>query len=282
VFKAGLLMAECGEDPVKKAAAIHEIVESVALVPDLVLRSLYVQQCSRMLAVNEQALISEMNKVLRRKYRKDLGEGAYVPEEQLAPDAAPPQPEVVEELGTSLQERELLRMLLKYGPNLIHAKYEDDAGAIVEEDISVAEYLFELLAHDDLLFDHELFNAIYLDYRHRRNLGESVGYTHYIDHGEEQWKQLVIDLLAEKYLLSQNWKERHKIHVKTEDEELKDLLIYMVDLLKLRRVQRILTDLSDAIRTASYEDCMPLMKQKIHYEEVRGKLAQRTGRLIAV
>jgi DNA primase len=282
VFKAGLLMAECGEDPVKKAAAIHEIVESVALVPDLVLRSLYVQQCSRMLAVNEQALISEMNKVLRRKYRKDLGEGAYVPEEQLAPDAAPPQPEVVEELGTSLQERELLRMLLKYGPNLIHAKYEDDAGAIVEEDISVAEYLFELLAHDDLLFDHELFNAIYLDYRHRRNLGESVGYTHYIDHGEEQWKQLVIDLLAEKHLLSQNWKERHKIHVKTEDEELKDLLIYMVDLLKLRRVQRILTDLSDAIRTASYEDCMPLMKQKIHYEEVRGKLAQRTGRLIAV
>jgi DNA primase len=34
---------------VKKAAAIHEIVESIALVPDQVLRSLYIQQCSRLL-----------------------------------------------------------------------------------------------------------------------------------------------------------------------------------------------------------------------------------------
>ena len=83
VFKAGLLMQDVGDDPVKKAAAIHDIVESVALVPDLVLRSLYVQQCSRLLQVNEQALISEMNKVLRRQYRKHLGGDQPVPEELL-------------------------------------------------------------------------------------------------------------------------------------------------------------------------------------------------------
>lgn len=283
VFKAGLLMADHGDDPVKKATAIHEIVESIALVPDLVLRSLYVQQCSRMLQVNEQALVSEMNKVLRRKYRKDLGEGAYVPEEQLAPTIAQPQPEIVEELGTSLQERELLRMLLKYGQLTIHVKYQDESDNLVEEDITFAEYLFELLAHDDLLFDHPLFNAIYLDYRHRSNLGEKVGHSLYIEQGEEEWKQLVIDLLSEKYHLSQNWKERHKIHVKTEDEELKDVLLYMVDILKLRRVQKILVDLTGNIKeTPDHDQCLDLMRQKMHFETVRGKLAQRTGRLIAV
>ena len=283
VFKAGLLMADCGDDPVKKAAAIHEIVESIALVPDLVLRSLYVQQCSRMLAVNEQALISEMNKVLRRKFRKDLGEGAYVPEEQLAPSIAAPQPEIVEDLGTALQERELLRMLLKYGQQTLRIKYQDENDQLVEENISFAEYLFELLAHDDLLFDHPLFNAIYLDYRHRSNLGERVDHSHYIDKGEEEWKHLVIDLLSEKYHLSPNWKERHKIHVKTEDEELKELLIYMVDILKLRRVQKMLVDLSSQIKDAADLEQVPeLMRQKMHFEGVRGKLAQRTGRLIAV
>ena len=283
VFKADLLMAECGDDPVKKATAIHEIVESIALVPDLVLRSLYVQQCSRLLQVNEQALLSEMNKVLRRKYRKDLGEGAYVPEEQLAKEIAPPQPDLVEDLGTTLQERELLRMLMKYGPQTIHIKYPDENNNVVEEDITFAEYLFELLAHDDLLFDHELFNAIYLDYRHRSNLGESISYGHYIEKGEDEWKQLVIDLLAEKYHLSQNWKERHKIHVKTEDEELKDLLIYMVDILKLRRVQRILVDLSGSIKeTTEHEKILELLRQKMFFEEKRGLLAKRTGRLIAV
>jgi DNA primase len=106
-------MADSGDDPVKKAAAIHEIVESVALVPDLVLRSLYIQQCSRLLQVNEQALISEMNKVLRKQYRKKIGGDQHVRKNartghrRTATD--------VEDVGTTPQERDLLRMLLSYG-----------------------------------------------------------------------------------------------------------------------------------------------------------------------
>ncbi|MBK7087280.1 MAG: toprim domain-containing protein [Flavobacteriales bacterium] len=59
-----------------------QIVASIALVPDHVLRSLYLQQCSRLLGVQEQALISEMNKVLRQQYRKKVG-GEEVPPEVL-------------------------------------------------------------------------------------------------------------------------------------------------------------------------------------------------------
>ena len=157
----------------KKAAAIHEIVESIALVPDHVLRSLYIQQCSRLLNVNEQALISEMNKVLRKQYRRKLGGDQSVPEEMLAPDLAAPQPDV-EDLGTAPQERDLLRMLLSYGHERIMVKFEDEEGTSEEEETSVAELMFELLAVDDILFDEPLFLAIYLDYRHTSNLGTAV------------------------------------------------------------------------------------------------------------
>ncbi|MCB0814390.1 MAG: DNA primase, partial [Flavobacteriales bacterium] len=56
VFKAELLVQDTEGDPVRKAEAIHSIVESIAVIPDHVLRSLYVQQCARLLQIDEQAL----------------------------------------------------------------------------------------------------------------------------------------------------------------------------------------------------------------------------------
>jgi DNA primase len=279
VFKAGLLMADCGDDPVKKAAAIHEIVESIALVPDHVLRSLYLQQCSHLLQVNEQALISEMNKVLRRQYRRKLGDGQAMPEEQLAPEVAPQQP-TVEDLGTAPQERDLLRMLLSYGHQRIMVKFQDEEGNAVEEETSVAELMFELLALDDILFDEPLFREIYLDYRHNANLGETMDATRYVGHEQESWRRTAIDLIAERHVLSVNWKERHKIHVKRESEALQDALEEAVDILKERRVDRMLKDLDQKLLDAEYTEQLMILAEKNRIIPIKVKLARKTGRVV--
>jgi DNA primase len=279
VFKSALLMAEVGDDPVKKAASIHEIVESIALVPDHVLRSLYIQQCARLLTVNEQALVSEMNKVLRRQYRKQHGGDQVLPEEQLPPEVAPPQPEV-EDLGTSPQERDLLRMLLSYGSQRILVPMQDEEGRVTEEETSVAELMFELLALDDILFDEPLFREVYMDYRHTSNLGEQVEAVRYVAHEKEDWKRLAIDLLTEKHTLSANWKERHKIHVKRESDQLLDALEESVDILKERRVDRMIRDRQEQLKTADELGVMALLKEIMMLTEVKKKLAKKTGRVV--
>ena len=278
VFKAGLLMADSGDDPVKKAGAIHEIVESVALVPDMVLRSLYIKQCSRLLEVNEQALLSEMNKVLRKQYRKKQG-GEEVPEERLSSDIAPVQP-TVEDLGTTPQERDLLRMLLSYGHERITVKFQNEDDSEEEEETSVAELMFELLALDDILFDEPIFRAIYLDYRHRSNLGTAVNDQQYVGHEDESWRRTAIDLLTDKYLLSKNWKERHKIHVKRESEALKDALEEAVDILKERRVDRMIKDKQETLKTSDEIGIMATLQEIIQLSEAKKKLAKKTGRVI--
>lgn len=278
VFKSSLLMAEVGDDPVKKSAAIHEIVESIALVPDQVLRSLYIQQCGRMLQVNEQALISEMNKVLRRQYRKQ-GPDQAAAEELIAPELAPPQPEV-EDLGTTPQERDLLRMLLSYGHERITVSFEEEDGSTVDEETSVAEMMFQLLAIDDILFDDQLFREIYLDYRHSSNLGEQVEASRYIGHEKNDWKHLAIDLLTEKHVLSSNWKDRHKIHVKRESEQLRDALEESVDILKERRVDRMIKERQEQLKTADELGVMALLTEIMHYTEAKKKLARKTGRVV--
>jgi DNA primase len=279
VFKATLLMQDVGDDPVKKAAAIHEIVESVSLVPDLVLRSLYIQQCSRLLQINEQALISEMNKVLRRQYRRKLGDDQPMPEERLAPEIAAPQP-TLEDLGTAPQERDLLRMLLSYGHERINVPVQDEEGNTSEEETSVAELMFELLALDDILFDEPIFREMYLDYRHSTNLGAAVESQRYVTHEQEAWRTTAIDLLTEKHVLSPNWKERHKIHVKRESEVLYDALEEAVDILKERRVDRMIKDRQEELKAADEVGVMALLQEILHLSEAKKRLAKKTGRVI--
>ncbi len=279
VFKTGLLMADSGDDPVKKAAAIHEIVESMALVPDQVLRSLYVQQCSRLLQISEQALISEMNKVLRKQYRKKLGGESYVPEDALAPEQAPPQP-VLEDLGTTPQERDLLRLLLAYGHRRIPDPFDEEKEDTEPPLISLAELMFEMLATDEILFDDPLFREIYLDYRHYRNLGQERESIHYLQHENDTWQHMAIDLLTERHVLSANWKDRHKIHVKLEEESLFNALEEAIDILKERRLDRMLKELDVKLEDASFEDQLLILAEKNNLLPVKLKLAKKTGRVI--
>ena len=167
--------------------------------------------------VGEQALVSEMNKVLRRGYRKQLGGDAPVFEEHVDPAIAAPQPEI-EVLGTEPQERDLLRMLLTYGHERVIVPFQNEDGSSEDEDISVAELMFQSLAQDDITFDEPVFQAIYRDYSFAHKMGESVEASRYTMNADEQWRDLSIDLLTDRYLLSPNWLDKHKIHVTHEHE----------------------------------------------------------------
>lgn len=67
-FKAQLLLNETKDDPVKRAGLISNIVESIALIPDGIKRSVYVKDSAKVLDINEKLLIREVNKIRLRKY----------------------------------------------------------------------------------------------------------------------------------------------------------------------------------------------------------------------
>lgn len=281
VFKAGLLMADAGDDPVRKAAHIHEIVESIALVPDHVLRSLYLQQCSRLLEVNEQALISELNKVLRRAYHKKVGGEQAMPEEMLEPRIAPPQPDV-EDVGTRPQERDLLRMLLLYGDNRIIVPFQDtETGEPSEEETTVAELIFLELMADQITFDDPVLNEIYFDYRHTRQQGAPVDAQSYAAHENDAWRNASIDLLTEKHLLSPNWTDRHKIHVPHERDKVLDAVLEALTLLKERRVDRMIREAQEQLKTAVDEgELMAIIATIQGHTALKMQLARTTGRVV--
>ena len=69
-FKTSVLIDEVGDDPIKRADLIKDIVASIAVIPDQIKRSVYTKECSTLLDISEQALINETNKILRQSFSK--------------------------------------------------------------------------------------------------------------------------------------------------------------------------------------------------------------------
>ena len=61
-FKISILLDDAGNDPIKRAGLIKEIVQSIALIPDTIIRSVYTQEAATLLKIEEQTLVNELNK----------------------------------------------------------------------------------------------------------------------------------------------------------------------------------------------------------------------------
>ena len=65
-FKTNLLLEEVGNDPIKRAGLIGDIVRSISVIPENIVRSVYIRECSQLLQVEEKLLVQEVNKLMMR------------------------------------------------------------------------------------------------------------------------------------------------------------------------------------------------------------------------
>jgi DNA primase len=113
-FKASLLMNEAKNDPIKKADLIRDMVTSISKIPDRIQREIYLQECSRIMDISEQVLVSTLAQLVQ----KDITEvGKKQKQEQKAFEIVknenPVQAEKVDVLYRL--ERKIIEILLLYG-----------------------------------------------------------------------------------------------------------------------------------------------------------------------
>ena len=60
-FMTDMLLGEAGGDPLKKAALINEVADTIALIPDAVIRAVYVRTCSEKFEISESILAERVN-----------------------------------------------------------------------------------------------------------------------------------------------------------------------------------------------------------------------------
>lgn len=214
-FKIRLLIGDAKDDPVKKAGLIQDIVRSIAVIPDKILRSVYIKDCSNLLKVDEQILYSEVYKNRMNKAEKNFQQYKKKEEVNLTSASVPA---FVNKIFIEPLEKEIIRLLLMFSnENLIPVQDND------EEYITVVEYIINEIMNDELEFTNLIYKKIFQEFLEKLNSGEEIDSDHFINHTDDKIRNLAVDLISSKYTLSKVH-NRKGMHIATEQMKLQEIV----------------------------------------------------------
>ncbi len=255
-FKTSLLLEDSQDDPIKKASLIKEIARTIALIPEPIARTLYVQKCSEMMQVEEKLLLAEINRVRRDKYRRQQQQGGSSADKPADQPEAPgggqatPQPKTGPG-NNDAQEKELIRLLLHYAEHEMSFEVENEDKRMEEVKVKVVEFILQDILADKLLFDNSLCQQIFDTFAEQWQEQSVPQASRFTEHADAGVRQLAIDLLANQHSLSKNWEHRHRIYVIGEEEDLKPRVMHAVYAFKLKKLEQMIAESQQAIRDAS-------------------------------
>lgn len=266
-FKTSILAEEAGNDPIRKAGMIREIIGSLALIPDPVLRSLYLKECSSRLGMDEQTLIFELNKQIKSKqerrpptnFTENSGSPAPFeapPDDLFGPDG-PVDPQIKQDVSgdyrVDAQEKDLIRILVKYANQLIYFDELNEEGEKVEFSHRVGDFILSELEADQLLPENPAYLKLY-QYFLARSQEDYPEDPELLNHPDEVISTTVIDLTTDKYVLSDLWKNHHQIFITMESDLLKKGVLEAVYSFKMRHVVLMKKALDDELSRLGNDD----------------------------
>ncbi len=293
VFKTDLLASESESDPLRRAELIRDIVETIAVIPDGIQRSVYTQECSRLLDVPEQTLIFEINKILIQRSKRPT-KSSPAPAPVPTSDDYPyldqvPEIEEVKGLSSEAQEMELLRLLLLFGSCIIRLKVKEETTIAteveaehLEQEIAVAEYIWFELSTDGISLQHPKLRLIYEEYLSFLDRDEFPDEKYFTRHEDPEVCRLCADLLTNKYDVSSNWEVRHGILSETEEVVVHQAVRDTINRLKLYCIRRWIQELGQELQkpdlTESEVDM--LFKRKIKLDKAKLMISTYFGTAI--
>lgn len=289
-FKTETLLQDAGNDPFRLAAVIGEVVNSIIKIPDAIKRQVFFHRTSEMMKVDEQMLISEGNKLLRKLHTQpkpqergnrpnnfapqgpqDIPFSDDGPPADLFESESPAAPEETDEQTqrTKLyyQEEAFIRLLVLYGANEL------------EPTISVCAYVLGEIQGID--FKDPVFHHLLTLFR--ENFGRQIVlHTDYFqNHRESEIRDLTISWLTSKYELSSLWTEKFEIYVPSEIDVLdKSSFINILRLKKAFIEEKMKICMADLKKATTEEDENAIMNEYIFYKGISMAAAKELGSVI--
>lgn len=311
VFKSDVLKQSAGNDPVKKAELINDIVGSIAVIDDAIKRQVYCRECAGIFDIDEQTIIQAVNKVRQKnsvdRYKQennfqqeaqpveyDIPIEAMLPpdlvETKEQPDHTKENLEILRRIEA--QEYDLIRILLNYGLYMVetsHVEYDEENNETVTKvEVSVIELVVSEIERDELYFDEDVLKKIYEEYRDGLENGELLGDSYFLRHSDPEIAKAAVDIITNKYELSPNWVLK-KVYTTPELEKLELAVkqsIYSYKTAKIRKeknqIQKEIERLNKADFEGNLDEIMTLLAKQKKLDMVIGKLTNNDslGRVI--
>ena len=278
-FKAQLLLSESQDDPVKKVNLIKDMVKSIAVIPEAIARTIYIKECSSIMEVAEPVLYHEVNKLRQQQSFRDRNQ---YPGPDLLPVPPPVIQKQVKQITSSFySEREIIRLLLKYGSMELERTLHPEDGQ--EEITTVSDFIVREITEDELGFEEDICARIFEDFRFHSEQGIFPGDKHFVLHPDPEISGLSASLLAGSHELSRIWKDKQTF-VETEDMKLKEIVPESVLKFKSDKIKIILKDimsqLEEAVRAGDMERIVALQKKDLNLKAALRMISEKLGNRI--
>ncbi|WP_432672003.1 DNA primase [Flavobacterium sp. SM2513] len=289
-FKASLLMADAKNDPVKKADLIREIVVSISKVPDRIQREIYVQECSRIMDISEQVLVSTLAQLIQKD---TIEAGKKVKQEQKSfevvkegGDAANPTRKI--DIQNEI-ERKIIEILLLYGN--AEEEFEDvllrnnEEGEIEQytekRNYKVFDRVYLSLQEDEVELANPLFLDIYNNIMTFFRQNETFNTEHYLMQLPQELAQEVTDVLMEDEKVAlHNW-EAQNIIVKEKSHTIGQYVTETILTLRWFLVDKIIEELKKEISSEPDADNTETLTMAMDYYKLIGSFSAKLGRVMS-
>ena len=293
-FKTKLLSEEANNDPTKRSEMITTIAQSIAMIPDIIKRQVYVKETAVLLAFPEDILAKKVRE-LRAKHMEDVKRKANPSapigtenQPDITPSTTPIQtPPQLVNIPQVLTPREknilnLLQVIVRYGEHIIY-QFEDG------RTLSVGEYIINELRADNIEFDNPLHKQIIDEFSNNYS-DEFIAATFYQYHPDPAINQFAAEMIADKYQLSRIYNKQtvsENVVQEVERDEREDLPD-VVQRLLLELKYTIVTERLDALHSLLEKACddwqmqLTLLEQKQLLEQIRAQLCKALGNRVIV
>ena len=182
-FKVNLLMEDAQDDPYSRSELIKSITQSISVIQDPIVRSVYITECSQIMKIDERLLINDVN----RRQREQTQATAQPRQQQDTPetDLKSQEPDTPEQTGSTDEkatqpllspedklrqdiralkreglgpmmdkERLLSQLIVRYGGKVM-CTFQNEEGQ--EQDMTVGQFIVGSLQNDGIEFRHPVY-----------------------------------------------------------------------------------------------------------------------------
>ena len=282
-YKASLLVDEAENDPVKKAAVVRNMVESISKITDQIKKEIYIKECSSIMGISEQVLYSTLAQIQKKSFKKDIKESKqnFDSFSIVKSENSKRETNILYEL-----EKKIIEILLLYGNNIEdfedEIEKEDKNGKLILSPIirrvKVFEKIYMDLHEDEMEFSNENFRKIYYKIIECYNENKEISNDKILNALPRELEIEITNILMndEKYMLH-DW-ERNSIFPKAKNTSISQLVIETILNLRCFLIDKKLNEFKD--KTSDNIDNKLVLEDVVNYSSLKTRLSKKLNRVI--
>ena len=285
-------------DPIKRSQAISDIVKSISVIPDPIVRATYVQDCSHRIGYDERTLIAQMNKFIHsdreqraKEAQREAERRQYEGNKVNAADAAqsysdvptltaPPKTPAALTPRTPMQredknkqlERMIAELVVRHGETVIYHDVKNEADGSTMN-INLAQYLYYDLETDEMSLQDPIYARILIEaVEHSKDEG-FISESYFTKHSDFQVSSMAATLCADSVQLTKS------LQLNNDEEYLRNQAVHLVLDYKLNRIENQLNVLRKQLAEVQdrSDKLMEVLAEIRKEEELRNIIAKKLG-----